>query len=154
MIQDFLSPFRKNSAGGDAVSPLPQSVLFVDDELSILKMRRLVFEALGYSVFTAASGEEALGILRSNAIDAVVLDYVMPGMDGEETARHIRKLDTDIPLILSSGCLSVPRRVLEIVNASVEKAGSPEALIEVLKRLLMAIKPVPPAITGLEGLQA
>jgi CheY-like chemotaxis protein len=37
-------------------------VLFVDDELSILMMRRLVFQALGYSVFTAASGEDALKV--------------------------------------------------------------------------------------------
>jgi CheY-like chemotaxis protein len=78
-------------------------VLFVDDEPSILEMRRLVFESLGYSVLTAACGEDALEILALYPVDAVVLDYFMPGMDGEETARCIRKVRCDIPIILSSG---------------------------------------------------
>jgi CheY-like chemotaxis protein len=117
-------------------SPTAKSVLFVDDEASILMMRRVVFEALGYSVLTAISGQEALEVFELNPVDAVVLDYMMPGMDGEETARCIRKLRSDIPIILSSGCLTVPERVLEIVNAAVEKAGRPEALIEALEQQL------------------
>lgn len=63
-----------------------KTVLFVDDESSILMMRRLVFEALGYSILTAISGEKALEALDLHPVDAVVLDYLMPGMDGEETA--------------------------------------------------------------------
>jgi CheY-like chemotaxis protein len=117
-------------------SPTAKSVLFVDDEASILMMRRVVFEALGYSVLTAISGQEGLEVFELHPVDAVVLDYMMPGMDGEETARCIRKLRSDIPIILSSGCLTVPERVLEIVNAAVEKAGRPEALIEALEQQL------------------
>ena len=117
-------------------SPTAKSVLFVDDEASILMMRRVVFEALGYSVLTAISGQEALDVFELHPVDAVVLDYMMPGMDGEETARRIRKLRSDIPIILSSGCLTVPERVLEIVNAAVEKAARPEALIEALEQHL------------------
>jgi CheY-like chemotaxis protein len=113
-----------------------KTVLFVDDEPSILSMRRLVFEALGYSVLTATSGEDALQVFPMYPVDAVVLDYLMPGMDGEETARCIRKLCSDIPIILSSGCLAVPERVLEIVNAAVEKAARPEALIDALAQQL------------------
>jgi CheY-like chemotaxis protein len=113
-----------------------KTVLFVDDEPSILKMRRLVFEALGYSVLTAISGEKALEALELHPVDVVVLDYLMPGMDGEETARCIRRLRGDIPIILSTGCLTVPERVLEVVNAAVEKGARPEALIEVLEQQL------------------
>ena len=113
-----------------------KTVLLVDDEPSILSMRRLVFETLGYSVFTAASGEDALKVFVMYPIDAVVLDYLMPGMDGEETARCIRKVRCDIPIILSSGCLDVPERVLEVVNVAVEKAAGPEALIEALAQQL------------------
>jgi CheY-like chemotaxis protein len=113
-----------------------KTVLFVDDEPSILSMRRLVFEALGYSVLTATCGEDALEIFARYPVDAVVLDYLMPGMDGEETARCLRKERTDIPIILSSGCLTVPERVFEVVDAAVEKAARPEALIEVLAQQL------------------
>jgi CheY-like chemotaxis protein len=111
-------------------------ILIVDDEPSILSMRRLVFEALGYSVFTAASGENALEIFAMYPVDAVVLDYLMPGMDGEETARCLRQVRGDVPIILSSGCLDLPESVLEVVNAAVEKAAGPEALIEVLAQQL------------------
>jgi CheY-like chemotaxis protein len=69
-------------------------------------------------------------------VDAVVLDYLMPGMDGGETAHRLRNMRSDIPLILSSGCLTIPERVLKIVDAVVEKAAGPEALIEALARQL------------------
>jgi len=117
-------------------SRVAKTVLFVDDEPAILSMRRLVFEGLGYSVLTAISGEEALEALHLHQVDAVVLDYLMPGMDGEETARRIRKLRADIPIILSSGCLTVPERVFQVVTIAVEKAGRPEALIEILEQHL------------------
>jgi len=156
MVRAFLYGSRRNGNGSCLAheeertmrskerSPTTKAVLFVDDEVSILKMRRLVFEALGYSVLTAMSGEEALEIIELHPVDAVVLDYLMPGMDGEETARCIRKLRSDIPIILSSGCLTVPERVLEIVTAAVEKATRPEALIEVLEqRLHPLLAPAP-----------
>jgi CheY-like chemotaxis protein len=111
-----------------------KTVLFVDDEPSILKIRRLIFEALGYSVFTAISGEEALNVFELRQVDAVVLDYLMPGMDGEETARRIRSLRSDIPIILSTGCLTMPERVREVVTVVVEKAARPEDLIEILEQ--------------------
>ena len=109
-------------------------------------MRRLVFEALGYSVLTAISGEKGLEALDLHSVDAVVLDYLMPGMDGEETARRIRICRSDIPIILSSGCLTVPERVLKLVTAAVEKAAPPEALIEVVEQQLKPL--LGPIING------
>jgi CheY-like chemotaxis protein len=134
-----------------------KTILIVDDEPSILSMRSLVFEAMGYSVFTAACGEDALEIFAMYPVDAVVLDYLMPGIDGEETARCMRKVRSDIPIILSSGCLDVPERVLEVVNAAVEKAAGPEALIEALvQQLTLCSTPGSTALVNSEtqGLQA
>jgi CheY-like chemotaxis protein len=113
-----------------------QTILIVDDEPSILSMRRLVFEAIGYSVLTATCGKDALEMFAMYPVDAVVLDYMMPGMDGEQTACCIRKARSDVPIILSSGCLDMPDRVLEVVNVAVEKAAGPEALIEALAQQL------------------
>lgn len=117
-------------------SPASQTILFVDDEPSILAVRRLIFEVLGFCVLTAESGEKALEVLRSNAVDAVVLDYMMPGMDGEETARRIRAMRADLPIILSSACFSVPQRVSQLVSASVNKGVPQELLLEVLQQQL------------------
>ena len=102
-----------------------KTVLFVDDEPSILSIRRLVFEALGYSVLTATCGADALEAFAMYPVDAVVLDYWMPGMDGEETALCIRKVRSDIPIILSSGCLAVPERCPQ--NRKCSRGESSEA---------------------------
>src|SRR5215467_7594214 len=131
-----LTPGKKRAAPSAESYQTAKTVLFVDDEPSILKTRRLVFEALGYSVLTAVSGQEALKALELHSVDAVVLDYLMPGMDGEETARCIRKLCGDIPIILSTGCFTVPERLLEIVTVAVEKGARPEALIEAVEQQL------------------
>jgi CheY-like chemotaxis protein len=110
-----------------------KTILFVDDELSVLTVRRSVFEALGYSVLTASSGSEALDLLQAHAVDAVVLDYTMTPMDGEEMARNIRRAHGNVVIILSSGCLSLPASVLEVVDVSVEKGSGLGALVEALR---------------------
>jgi CheY-like chemotaxis protein len=69
-------------------------------------------------------------------VDAIVLDYLMPGMNGEETARCIRQLRGDIPIILSSGCLTMPESALEVMTAVVGKNATPKVLIEVLAQCL------------------
>ncbi|HEY6271798.1 MAG TPA: response regulator [Terriglobales bacterium] len=128
---------KNNGTLGASGSHAPQrTVLFVDDEPDMLLARRLMFEFMGYSVFTTESGKEALQLLRVNVVDAVVVDYVMPEMDGEETARRIRKIRPDLPIILSSGCLAVPQRVLDTVNASVHKGARQEMLFETLEQQL------------------
>jgi two-component system, cell cycle sensor histidine kinase and response regulator CckA len=113
-----------------------RTILFVDDEPDLLTARRLLFEFMGYSVLTAESGQEALELLRSKKVDAVVVDYMMPGMDGEETARGVRNIRPNLPIVLSSGCLSVPQSVLDKVDASVNKGVQQEKLFEVLERQL------------------
>jgi CheY-like chemotaxis protein len=115
---------------------LKKTILFVDDEAPLLEVRRVLFEALNYSVLTACSGEDALNLLQERSVDAVVLDYLMPTMDGEETARRMRQLDATIPILLSSGCLDLPKSLLEIVDASIDKGRGPLVLIKTLEPLL------------------
>ena len=86
------------------------AVLLVGDDLSTLTIRRRILEALGYRVFTADSGQQALECLGIESVDAVVRDHAMLGMDGEETARRLRRALGHIPIILSSVCFSVPPR--------------------------------------------
>ncbi|HEY6271803.1 MAG TPA: response regulator [Terriglobales bacterium] len=115
----------------------PKTILFVDDEPSLLQARRLVFEALGYRVLTADSGERALELLHVNTVDAVIVDYLLPRMDGEETARRIHTARANvIIIILCSGGITVPLRVLEVVSAWVSKGRGPAAILEVLEQQL------------------
>ncbi|HEY3082566.1 MAG TPA: response regulator transcription factor [Chloroflexota bacterium] len=74
-------------------------VLLVDDEPNLVDAVRLYLEMEGYVILTAMSGQEALDKLRELLPDVIVLDVMMPGMDGFETLREIRKVST-VPVIM------------------------------------------------------
>lgn len=76
-------------------------VLVVDDETRILKFLRIKLKASGYDVITAENGTSALEQVQANEPDLVVLDVIMPGMDGFETLKQIRAIST-IPVIILS----------------------------------------------------
>jgi len=80
------------------------TVLVVDDDPVIQKLLQVNFEMEGYSVITAGDGEEGLAKAQAERPDAVVLDVMMPKMDGLEVARRLKgDPDTEsIPIILLS----------------------------------------------------
>ena len=82
-----------------------ETILFVDDEDVIIDVNREILESLGYKVVAAKSGQEAIEIYRKlrGKIGLVILDMIMPGMDGEATYDSLRKVDDDVRVILSSG---------------------------------------------------
>ena len=75
-------------------------ILIVDDEPDFLELISLRIESWGYAVTKASEGSEAIEAVKKNAPDIMVLDYMMPGMDGIETLRIIRKSGSDIPVIM------------------------------------------------------
>ena len=121
----------------DVDSPF-QVILFADDEPEIVQARRLLLEMLGFSVLIADSGEEAPD-LWDGAIDAVVVDYRMPGKDGEQTARKIHEFGGNMPIILSSRCFSLPQSVLGLVDAPAEQGAVSIALLEMLEQQFQAL---------------
>jgi CheY-like chemotaxis protein len=66
-----------------------QTVLIVDDEPDIVILLRLALEAAGYSTVEATDGREALEVIRDAHPDVVLLDVMMPGMDGWSTLEHL-----------------------------------------------------------------
>jgi two-component system KDP operon response regulator KdpE len=74
-------------------------ILVVDDEPPILRLVRAKLKVDGYEVLTASRGEEALGILEDEVPDLVVLDVMMPDMDGFETLRRIRE-HSQVPVVM------------------------------------------------------
>lgn len=81
-----------------------ETILVVDDEPLVLESFRLGLSALGYRVVVAGGGPHALGVLRAEPkVDAVILDANMPGMNGLETLQAIRKMRSDLPILICSG---------------------------------------------------
>ena len=75
----------------DAVSTEDVTILAVDDLPQNLRLLDAILSPRGYRVLTAASGEEALAVLPTSGADLVLLDILMPGMDGYEVCRRIRR---------------------------------------------------------------
>ncbi|MFC1914054.1 response regulator transcription factor [Chloroflexota bacterium] len=81
---------------------MAKRVLVVDDELPLLRLVDQVLTDKGYEVLTARSGQEALRALFDQKPDVVLLDVVMPGMDGWQTCSRIREV-SDAPIIMITG---------------------------------------------------
>ncbi len=112
------------------------TILLVDDEPSLISLLTLVFESEGYSVLSALSGEKALRIFSATPVDLVVLDFLMPGMDGGQVAEQMRALHPEVPIVMLSACLSVPDGARGKVDAFVEKGAGTETLLGVVRRTL------------------
>ena len=82
------------------------SLLFVDDETEFLATIGEFFQDLGYTVFTARNGQEALLRTKEHRPHAVFLDISMPHMDGSETLKLIREIDEEIQVVVVSGYAS------------------------------------------------
>ncbi|MES0349874.1 MAG: response regulator, partial [Desulfobacteria bacterium] len=81
------------------------NVLLVDDEEVVLKVGQELLEAMGYQVLTAKDGKEAITVYKKNRdkIDIVVLDMVMPRMGGGKAYDHMKEINPDVKVLLSSG---------------------------------------------------
>jgi DNA-binding response OmpR family regulator len=66
-----------------------KTILLVDDERAIVKLLSIKLKISGFQVLTAFSGDEALEVFRSAAPDVMLLDIIMPGMDGFEVLRRL-----------------------------------------------------------------
>lgn len=77
-------------------------ILVVDDDKNTRKLLKAVLESEGYTVSLAENGEEALDVMDSEVIDLVVLDIMMPKMDGYEFTKVLRKSDNNLPILMAS----------------------------------------------------
>lgn len=87
--------------GGEAYKQM-NTILLVDDEKNILKSLSLALKSEGYDVLTAQSGTEALETIALSNVGLVMLDVLMPGMDGIEVLRRIKELYPNLPVIMMS----------------------------------------------------
>ena len=101
----------------EAFDPRDMTILIVDDEPRIRDFVSMNLELERYRVIEASNGLEALEQLRANLPDLIVMDVMMPEIDGFETLRHIREV-SNIPVIMILGLMITSQNLLIQVNCS------------------------------------
>jgi signal transduction histidine kinase len=133
-IPAFEPPKEKPSDLGEKI------ILLADDEPMLGDLLAELLETNGYSVIKVSSGNEVLTVLTEEIkVDLAIIDYNMPGLSGLETISEIRKLNMDIPIILSSGSMWVNQEseLLKYkINGQLNKPYEFEAMLATIKKFV------------------
>ncbi|MEQ6899890.1 response regulator transcription factor [Nocardioides sp. YIM 152588] len=123
-------------------------VLVVDDDRAVRESLRRSLEFNGYDVHLAGDGAEALAGIGSIAPDVVVMDVMMPRLDGLETTRALRAAGNDVPILVLTARDAVGERVEGLDAGADDYLTKPFALQELLARLRALLRRVVPAESG------
>jgi two-component system nitrogen regulation response regulator NtrX len=121
----------------------PSRILVVDDEQGVRSSLSAVLGDEGFEVETAASGEECLGIVKERSFEAILLDIWLPGRDGLETLKSLRRMGVDASVVMISGHGTIETAVRATklgAHDFVEKPLSLEKILLTLKNALRAKK--------------
>jgi two-component system, OmpR family, response regulator MprA len=124
-------------------------ILVVDDERAVRDSLRRALELQGYEVELASDGAEALERLAANGQpDAVVLDILMPGIDGLEVCRQIRRRGDSVPVLMLTARDAVGDRVEGLDAGADDYVVKPFALEELLARIRALLRRASPTSDG------
>lgn len=129
---------------------MPEKILVVDDDLETLRLVSLMLQRQGYQILSAPNGAQALSMARNNLPDLIVLDIMMPDMDGYEVTRQLRdNPDTaNIPILMFTAKSQVEDKVTGYdVGADdyLTKPIHPAELVAHIKALLARVRTMPAA---------
>jgi len=119
------------------------TILVVDDEATVLAVSRELLESLGYRIYVAGSGQEAIAVYleKKEEIELVILDMIMPGISGGETYDRLRAINPEVRVLLSSG-YSIDGQAQEILdrgcNGFLQKPFQLSGLSRKLREVLTA----------------
>ena len=121
---------------------MTQTILVVDDEPEIVRFVRAYLEDAGYRVVTADDGQQALFVARHEKPDLVILDLLMPGMDGWDFIRRYRR-ERDTPVIMLTARVEETDQVVGLelgADDYVTKPFNPRELVARVKAILRRIR--------------
>ncbi len=120
--------------------PKPLRVLVVDDEPAIRRLLHASLSAEGHQIEEAVDGQSALSLLGRNAIDVLVLDLGMPGMDGFEVIRQLREQGSSVPIIVLSSRSDEAGKVRALDMGADDFVTKPFGMDELLARIRAAVR--------------
>ena len=119
------------------------NILYAEDDLVIKESTTRILKMFFKEVFVANDGNEALEIYQNHKIDVIMLDYVMPNLDGYQTAKIIRELNKKIPIIIVSAYTD-KEKLLNAIELNlikyIEKPILHDDLVNVLNSVISSLK--------------
>lgn len=118
-----------------------KKILVVDDEIDFTELMKMRLEASDYDVLIANNGEEVVERVKNEKPDAVLLDIMMPGVDGLTILKQLRALDTRLPIFMITAFSNEERiKVASKLNASGFIVKSRQDVSEEIKNITSAIE--------------
>lgn len=119
-----------------------KKILIVDDEEHILELIKFNLEKNGFEVATLDNGEAAIGFLQANPVDLVVLDLMLPGMDGLEVCKSIRRVDglEKLPIIMLTARSEETDRILGLELGADDYLTKPFSVRELIARIKAVLR--------------
>lgn len=114
-----------------------KTILVVENDLNQRRLYQMELEEEGYCVVLVSDGREALRQMREDPPDLVVLDLLMPGLDGVETLDWMAELNLDLPVIIYSAYGGLGRYISRAVDAYLVKSSDLDPLKAEVRRVLM-----------------
>lgn len=115
---------------------MAETLLYVDDNSLRLEVMTARLRLLGYNVLSAKDGAEALATFANNDVDLAVVDYYMPGMNGDMVAIEMKNRKRDVPVIIFSGVFTLSEMVIALVDGFVSASDEPDALVNKISEVL------------------
>lgn len=113
-----------------------RTILYIDDKRDLLDVFRAHFEKSGDKLLTAATGKEGLELLAENRVDAVVLDYQMPGMSGGAVLQIVKRVAPGLPvLVLVERSMFVPQDVRNVTTVVPTRGMSTSKLVRAVETI-------------------
>ncbi len=125
-----------------------RTVLVVDDDLKLLKMLQRTLTYDGLHVLTAASGEEALPLIDSHAPEMLIVDWMMPRMDGITLIRQVRAADKKVMVLMLTARDAVENRVEGLESGADDYLVKPFAPAELVARVHALLRRGEPVVEG------
>jgi DNA-binding response OmpR family regulator len=127
---------------------MPQKIMIVDDDVETLRLVGLMLQRQGFEVISTTNGAQALNLVASTAPDLIIMDVMMPDMDGYQATRRLRKeaIAADTPILMFTAKSQVEDKVAGYeagVDEYITKPIHPAELIARVKSLLSRSKKSP-----------
>jgi two-component system response regulator MtrA len=118
---------------------MDERVLVVEDDSSIREVVSIGLKAAGFRVSTCADGREALGMVRADGFDAVILDVMLPSLDGFEACREIRKF-SNVPIVMLTARTDTIDVVVGLESGADDYVKKPFELPEIVARVRAVLR--------------